>query len=736
MGIWKRSSFAAVLALVFGAAGPPALDSAAALTAVPPLLGPGRVVTATATAQMTAPADGRLRTKQFQADVTGVAWPARTRADGHEVAATTGHRLVVFTVSLSEPGSVVTPVTPDLPKLVVWVGKVSLPVPLTGIQGQLVAHFETHLATGTATYAASVPDGTHQVSLALSEGSFTQRFDLWTLRRLPPAPVVLYRAPSSAFVTASVTPTATLTITCPTGTSAPIALSFTHAALSEWTPAAGSTTTPPSTAQAFLWVRLLATDSADWTYARSDEHFTLRPLPADRLVFTPEGGAPVAASSATFSHGLTWPLGDTGLFDADYWFVVPASLTEGTLTVTAGPANGQNLLPTGTSSAQVTDSITGATLPLTFPDPPASTAQHRPGWTHAPVPESGLGALAATATAPHRGADPSPGPGPGGFPVWAALVALFGIAGAVLAAGRARHWRRPTSAGASGPADGAPPGAMVPDATRDGPGPRPRVGGTAGAVTAPVPPPSSVEVPPLGGDGALVVRVLGHVEIAPCELPSDRRLLAEDLCSFLALHDERPLTTAELLEAIWPLDGERKEATAKTVHNTVGRLRQGVGPEHLPDAAEAGGYRLVGAVTDWGEVKRLLAAASGAPDEESRNLRAQALAHVRGAPFEGAHAAQFHWAYASGLVSEILRTVTDAAHAVSGDLLCAGDPAQAEWAARQGLRASRDDERLWLDAARAGEALGASVLARVWRDAAAALGAPRVRELRRSLGSS
>lgn len=736
MVFWKPSSFAAVLALVFGAAGSLALArSAAALTGVPPLLGPGRVVTATAAGQMTAPADGRLRTKQFLADVTGVAWPARTRADGHEVAATTGHRLVVFSISLSEPGSDVTPVTPDLPKLVVWVGKVSLPVPLTGIQGQLVPHFETHLATGTATYAASVPDGTHHVSLALSEGSFTQRFDLWTLRRLPPAPVVLYRTPSSASVTASVTPTATVTITCPTGTNAPIALSFTHAALTDWTPAAGSTTTPPTTAQAFLWVRLLATDSADWTYARSDERFTLRPLPANRLVFTPKGGAPVDASSATFSHGLTWPLGDTGLFDADYWFVVPASLTQGTLTVTAGPATGQNFLPTGTASAQVTDSITGATLPIAFPDPPAVEAQHRPRWTGAPLPMSGLGALGGAPTALHPGADHSPAPGSGGFPVWAALVVLFGIAGAVLAAGRARHWRHFTSAGASVARDDAPSCATA-GATPDGPGPRPRAERSLSAVAVPVPPPAVVEVPPLAGDGTLVVRVLGHVEIAPCELPSDRRLLAEDLCAFLALHDERPLTTAQLLEAIWPLDGERKEATAKTVHNTVGRLRQGVGPEHLPDAAEAGGYRLVGAVTDWGEVKRLLAAASGAPDEESRNLRAQALAHVRGAPFEGAHATQFHWAYASGLVSEILRTVTDAAHALSRELLCAGDPAQAEWAARQGLKASRDDERLWLDAARAGEALGASVLSRVFRDATAALGAQRVRELRRSLGSS
>ena len=232
----------------------------------------------------------------------------------------------------------------------------------------------------------------------------------------------------------------------------------------------------------------------------------------------------------------------------------------------------------------------------------------------------------------------------------------------------------------------------------------------------------------------LVVRVVGHVEIAGWMASTERRLIMEDLCCFLAFA-ERAMSTAEVQEAIWPLEGERGEATVKTVHNTIGRLRQAVGAEHFPDAVTAGGYRLQGVATDWGEITRLLEVAAGASVDESTALRLQVLAHVRGAPFEGAHATQFHWAFVSGLVSLIARTLSDCAHELSGELLDAGDASGAEWAARQGLKVSSTDERLSGTAARAAAMLGTGACERVWRDAAAALGSASDRRAARVAGS-
>lgn len=691
---------------------------------------------------MTAPADGRLRTEQFLVAVTGVAWPTVARADGHEIAAAHGLRLVVFSFSLREPGSDVTPVTPNLPKLSLEVGKRSLPVALTGLGAQLVPHAQTRLASGTAIEAAAVPDRTPRIVLGLTQGTFTQRFDLWTLRRLPPAPTVLYRAPTSPYVTASVAQTARLTITDPqTGTTVPLDLRVLTATLTEWAPG-GFNATPPAPTEAYLWVRLLGTDKVEQTGHGATQHFQMHALPADRLVFTPDGATPVTASSAPFTPGVTAPIFDDGLFDAAYWFVVPASLTAGTLTVNPGAATGASCTILSGCGATTADTISMATLPLSFPHPvSAARRHHRPPWVGKPLPPTGLTALGSVPSSRHRHAGPPPH-GSGGFPIWAALLALALLTGAGFAAERSLRLRRRglTLAGADAGPRAELLDVAITDTSVEGPGPsQTPAGPKQPAGAAPVHPlpvhlprNAFTEVPPLGGDGALVVRVIGHVDITGWELASDRRPLLEDLCCFLALHTERPRSSNELLEAIWALDGERGDATMKTIHNTVGRLRQAVGPEHLPDAAAAGGYRLCSVVTDWGEIERLLPAALIAPAEASRGLRAQALAHVRGAPFEGAHAAQFHWAHASGLASGMVRTLTDCAHELSAELLETGDPTGAEWAARQGLSASRDDERLWLDAAGAAKEVGASSLARVWRDAAAALGAERLRALRRA----
>jgi DNA-binding SARP family transcriptional activator len=237
---------------------------------------------------------------------------------------------------------------------------------------------------------------------------------------------------------------------------------------------------------------------------------------------------------------------------------------------------------------------------------------------------------------------------------------------------------------------------------------------------------------PLGSPGDLVVRVLGPIEVTGWLAPPERRGVAEELCCFLAMHPDRAFTTAELLAALWPVGGGRGEATPKTLHNHLSRLRAAAGPEHLPDAAASGGYRLAGCVTDWGEFSRLSTDAQAASGEEADRLRQEALSLVRGAPFADARGGQYEWAFSSLLASQMTVAVADCARSLSADRLAAGDHSGAAEAAQAGLQAAPDDESLWLALARAAAPDPAS-LARVWRDATAAIGPDRVGDLRRRL---
>ena len=114
-----------------------------------------------------------------------------------------GHRLVDFTLSVTQPpadsgqlnGS--TEVIADL-----MVGNKQMPISLDMIDGQIADGMHGSAeATGTDSFVASVPANDHSVALELTEGGFTQQFNLWTLQRLPPSPVVLYRDPTSSTVT-------------------------------------------------------------------------------------------------------------------------------------------------------------------------------------------------------------------------------------------------------------------------------------------------------------------------------------------------------------------------------------------------------------------------------------------------------------------------------------------------------------------------------------------------------
>ncbi|MGH9268917.1 MAG: bacterial transcriptional activator domain-containing protein, partial [Acidimicrobiales bacterium] len=63
-------------------------------------------------------------------------------------------------------------------------------------------------------------------------------------------------------------------------------------------------------------------------------------------------------------------------------------------------------------------------------------------------------------------------------------------------------------------------------------------------------------------------------------------------------------------------------------------------------------------------------------------------------------------AWREGHIPEMEAEIVDAAHEMAGRALDAGDPSAAVWAARQGLRVSPYDERLYRDLMRAADAMG------------------------------
>ena len=140
------------------------------------------------------PADGRLNTPGYNAKVTAVAWPARN--NGQEP--TPGRRFVRFTLEVTALAQSASPTSPApaLGAALRWDGT-SHPLSVTSIDDELQAGAGGPSDSASASYMASVPNDTHDVDLVLSEGTFSQSFDLWTLSRVPPSPAVLYRDPTA-----------------------------------------------------------------------------------------------------------------------------------------------------------------------------------------------------------------------------------------------------------------------------------------------------------------------------------------------------------------------------------------------------------------------------------------------------------------------------------------------------------------------------------------------------------
>jgi DNA-binding SARP family transcriptional activator len=206
----------------------------------------------------------------------------------------------------------------------------------------------------------------------------------------------------------------------------------------------------------------------------------------------------------------------------------------------------------------------------------------------------------------------------------------------------------------------------------------------------------SSETPPQSRDCPEVeVRVLGPIEIVGAARPFTRAWAVE-LIVYLVMH-RSGATSEQWATALWP---DRVMAAA-SLHSTASAARRSLGvsvsgDDHLPRGH--GRLQLGPSVgSDWTRFAEL----SERPDPESWRL---ALELIRGRPFEGLRAPD--WVLLEGIAASVEAVVVDLARRYAEHCLSAGDPDGAEWSARQGLRVSAYDERLYRILLRAADAVG------------------------------
>ncbi len=193
----------------------------------------------------------------------------------------------------------------------------------------------------------------------------------------------------------------------------------------------------------------------------------------------------------------------------------------------------------------------------------------------------------------------------------------------------------------------------------------------------------------------VVVEVMGEVRIRGAARPF-HRAWSQELVIYLAMHPDG-VSTEAWATALWP---ERIMA-ATSLHSTASVARRALGvdangSDHLPRSH--GRLRLGSSVTtDWTRFERLSAV-------QTRESWHQALALVRGRLFEGLRSAD--WTVLEGIAPAMEARIVDLSGRLSGASLAAHDPDEAEWAARQGLRVSPYDERLYRMLMRAADAGG------------------------------
>jgi hypothetical protein len=637
-------------------------------------------------ASSTTPADGRLRGPDFAADVSSVAWPERYTFGGKSEEPPPGHRFVVFALSLSERTAALPPeATQPLVSAAVQWDTTTRYLTLTSIDSQIAnSALGAAWATGSASYVATVANTTHDVNLVVTEGTFSQSFNLWTLQRNAPAPAVLYRDISLPPLSGSSTGSTSLALSNPAdGFTDTATLSVQSATLSYFAPS-GDAVAPTSPDEAVLSVVLdgeHSGNSAGLTDGSGHYLGAESPLPGSMVTFTPSGGTATAATLSDSGDTTGKGGADDGLFDATYSFIVPSTLAGGTVSVASGSFTGaEYTLFTPEQGTTTLDVTAPASLNVSFPPIPVATVQKKPPWVGAPLPPT-----AATASA---GSSPSP---PHSFPIWLAVVLLVVLAGVVVVA-QQRHRRRTVAGPLAVPT--APSEDIATRAETESPArgvPAPASALTmAGITRTPITPALAVVE-----DGPFVCVVGSHQVHGWLSAPERR--IVEELLIFLVLHDTRLMSADQIQVAMRPTEGPRPDAASATFHSYLSMLRQCIGADHLPVATNAG-YRIVAVGCDWLTMERLATEADHRSGTEAIELRRQALALVRGVPFADAGAGQtsgqYSWVSYEGLDAHMREVIVTCALRAANDLFALGLYDPAEQAVRAGLAGAPQDPHL------------------------------------------
>ncbi len=702
----QRFSFTAFLVFAFLVGFTTIGTFPAVATAFPAVLSLGQSATVSASGiTFTQPADGRLRTTNYAAQVTGVAWPADDEAleisppdqlvpgPTGPVTTTASTRLVVFTLSFASPANSQAP-------------SPTASITYAGGQSALDISAQISSAPSTGTYGVAVPLHDHSVSLVLAEGGMTATFSLWNLTRTGDAPQVLYRDPSNTTVSVTTSQAQSLPVTRDSdGATNPQTVTLSGATLSFVSPQG---TPAPSPDQAYLSLNI----SATYHYDSSVDFFEdFQHLPTTMLTLTVPDSAPIASQVySTATDSFSGPEDDDRLLDGTFYFAVPASLTFATLTISPGAVTGNSFFNSmGAGPPEAFHITSPVDFTVNLPAPAAPVIQVPPHWPAAVHTQS----LAVPATSGKGGS-----PASGGLPIGVALAVLVVVAAGVV--GTEEFIRRGRARGTDGDSNRLEPPALPPEPVIQS-----RPAGDKAPVAQPiecsdttgVQAMDSVPTDESGDHGdtiptdqihhlepatvaatanprppAVTVKVLGVVEVTGCSLTGRSAVIATEILVYLATHRGRPITADDIALALWPAGGERGEPATKTVRNYVSSLRQILGSDLLAPAAN-GGYCISEKVRcDWDEFVSLARMADrGGP--EALALRLQALELVAGRPFTrppGAKRGSYEWPAAEQLATRIENAIVACAQEAVAELRGVGDLESGEEAARRAFRATGD----------------------------------------------
>jgi DNA-binding SARP family transcriptional activator len=207
----------------------------------------------------------------------------------------------------------------------------------------------------------------------------------------------------------------------------------------------------------------------------------------------------------------------------------------------------------------------------------------------------------------------------------------------------------------------------------------------------------------------VLVRVLGDVEAVRFtpdgEVPvTATRQKAIEAIAYMALR-EGSVDREDVQAALWPAGTNAPKTFSNAVWAARKALNDGRGNgELLPDAADGRYWLSHRVVTDYGLFCELVERAENLDDAlAAADLLTEALTLVRGEPFTGAGR---NYAWVGPHRGMIVAQIVDHADELAEVRLSVGHWRQAEWAARQGLRAMPCDERLYRILMRTAHAAG------------------------------